>query len=310
MSRRDFIQASGRAAAASLAAPAILRGASATADPVRVGHIGLGTRGGNLVRYTGQIDACRVVAVCDVYKPHLQKGVELSNNPEVRAYGDYQHLLDDPQVEAVVIATPDHWHEQMLLDAVAAGKDVYCEKGWTISVAAAKRMRAAVKEAGAVMQLGHQGRQLAAADVARKMILDGAIGDVTLVNVGRFFNGPRDRPPWRWYGGYDNYERPDPEQVIQDLDWESWLGSAPRSTSTSGTSGTGAATGPTAPARPATCSRTRWTTSSPSCATAFPTPASPPATTPSGTTTARCRTPGPAPTSSRSRTAPSPSRAA
>jgi predicted dehydrogenase len=228
ISRRDFIQASGRAAAASLAAPAILRGASATAEPVRLGHIGLGTRGGNLVRYTGQIDACRVVAVCDVYKPHLRKGVRLSNNSQVRAYESYHDLLDDPHVEAVVIATPDHWHEQMLLDALAAGKDVYCEKGWTVSVAAAKRMRAAVRDAGAVMQLGHQGRQHASADVARQMILEGAIGEITLASVGRFFNGAPDRPPWRWYGAYDNYERPDPDQVLRDLDWASWLGAAPQ----------------------------------------------------------------------------------
>jgi predicted dehydrogenase len=227
MSRRHFIRASGKAAAASLAAPAILRGASPTADPVRLGHIGLGTRGGNLVRYTGQIDACRVVAVADVYGPHREKGVRLSNNPDVRAYESYHDLLDDPQVEAVVIATPDHWHEQMLLDALDAGKDIYCEKGWTVSVDAARRMRDAVKKANAVMQLGHQGRQHASADVARQMILDGAIGDVTLVNVGRFFNGPPDRAPWRWYGGYDIYERPDPDQVIRDLAWASWLGPAP-----------------------------------------------------------------------------------
>jgi predicted dehydrogenase len=146
----------------------------------------------------------------------------------VKSYRDYHDLLHDPQVEAVVIATPDHWHEQMLLDAVAAGKDVYCEKGWTTSIAAAKRMRAAVKQAKAVMQLGHQGRQLPSADVARQMILEGAIGDVTLVNVGRFFNATPDRAPWRWYGGYDIYERPDPAQVIKDLDWERWLGHAPK----------------------------------------------------------------------------------
>ena len=108
VSRRDFIQTTGKAAAASLAAPAILRGASATDDPVRLGHIGLGTRGGNLVRYTGLLDACKVVAVCDVYKPHLEKGVRLSNNAEVRAYGSYHDLLDDPQVGTVPRSTPDH----------------------------------------------------------------------------------------------------------------------------------------------------------------------------------------------------------
>jgi predicted dehydrogenase len=136
-------------------------------------------------------------------------------------------MLADPKLEAVIITTPDHWHEQILLDAVAAGKDVYCEKGWTMSIAAAKRMRKAVKDSGTVMQLGHQGRQLAAADVARKMIMDGSIGDVTLVNVGRFFNSPPDQGPWRWYGGSSKRERPDPKEVLKKLDWKRWLGSQP-----------------------------------------------------------------------------------
>ncbi len=231
VSRREFIQTTGKTvtavAAGTLAAPSILRGAEATANPVRVAQIGLGTRGDNLIRAAASSQACKVVALCDVYQPHLRKGVELCNNPDVKTYVDYKELLKDPQVEAVIIVTPDHWHEQMLLDAVAAGKDVYCEKGWTTSIASAKRMRKAVKDAKAVMQLGHQGRQLAAADVARKMILEGAIGEVTLVNVGRFFNGTPERPPWRWYGGYSNYNRPDPAQVIKDLDWKRWLGKLP-----------------------------------------------------------------------------------
>jgi predicted dehydrogenase len=115
----------------------------------------------------------------------------------------------------------------MLIDCVEAGKDVYCEKGWTMTVESAKRMRAAVKKAKAVMQLGHQGRQLAAPEEARRMIGEGAIAEVTLVNTGRFFNGPPERPPWRWYGTYSNYVHPDPKQVIKDLDWERWLGDAP-----------------------------------------------------------------------------------
>lgn len=231
VSRRKFIDTSGKTAAAvaasTLAAPSILRGAEPTSEPVRIAQIGLGTRGGNLIRVAGSSKACKVVAVCDVYKPHLKKGVERSNNPEVRTYLDYKEMLADPKIEAVIIATPDHWHEQMLIDAVAAGKDVYCEKGWTTSIAAAKRMRKAVKDAKAVMQLGHQGRQLAAADVARKMIEEGAIGEVTLVNTGRFFNNTTERPPWRWYGGYGDYEHPDPNEVIKELDWERWLGENP-----------------------------------------------------------------------------------
>ncbi len=234
LSRRGFLQTSKTGAAAAvlttLAAPSIARGASPASDPVRIGHIGLGTRGGGqLVNYTGdpQTESAKVVAVCDVYTPHLQRGVNGSNNPDVKQYRDYQDLLADPKVEAVVIATPDHWHERMLLDAVAADKDVYCEKGWTISIEAAKRMRAAVKRSGRVFQLGHQGRQHPAAYKARELLKEGILGEVTLVHTGRYFNGTQERPPWRWYGGYSNYNRPDPNQVRKSVDWEKWLGAAP-----------------------------------------------------------------------------------
>ena len=228
LTRRHFLQTTGKTALAStLAAPAVLRGAEPTAEPVKVAQIGLGTRGGDLMRVAGSSTACKVVAVCDVYQPHLKKGVELSNNPDVKTFTDYKEMLAMPGIEAVIIATPDHWHEQMLLDCVAAGKDVYCEKGWTTSIEAAKRMRKAVKDAKAIMQLGHQGRQLAAADEARKRIEAGEIGEVTLVNTGRFFNGTPERAPWRWYGYYGTYDHPDPAQVIKELDWERWLGPAP-----------------------------------------------------------------------------------
>jgi len=229
LSRRQFVEITGKAAATaaltSVAFPSITLGADPTANPVKVGHIGLGVRGGRLIQYTASIPSAKVVAVCDVYKPHLQKGVNLSHNPEVKTYHDYHDLLDDPEIEAVVIACPDHWHEKMLIDAMKAGKDVYCEKGWTTSVTAAKRMRAAVKKYDRVMQLGHQGRQQASADVARKMIEDGALGEVTFIKNGRYINAPTNKPPWRWYGGYSNYKHPDPKEVLKDLDWDRWLGS-------------------------------------------------------------------------------------
>jgi len=194
---------------------------------VKLAQIGIGTRGRNLVRVAGSKKSCKVVAVCDVYQPHLQRGLESCNNPDAKAYTDYKEMLNDPEIEAVAIVTPDHWHEQMLLDTIAAGKDVYCEKGWTTSIAAAKRMRKAVKDSGAIMQLGHQGRQFAAADVAHDLIANGEIGEVTLVNTGRYFNGDQERPPWRWYGNYSEFVRPDPNEVIRNLDWEKWLGPAP-----------------------------------------------------------------------------------
>jgi predicted dehydrogenase len=72
---------------------------------------------------------------------------------------DYRDLLADPKVDAVVIATPDHWHCPMVLDAAAAGKDIYCEKGFSRTLAEAKLMRDVLKKSRVVFQLGHQARQ-------------------------------------------------------------------------------------------------------------------------------------------------------
>jgi predicted dehydrogenase len=228
ISRRTFLAAGSIGASVLLTVPAVLGGAEPTSEPVRVGHIGTGTRGWDLIRYTGSVPSAKVVAVCDVYKPHLKRGVEAANNPDVKTYLDYKELINDPKVEAVVIAAPDHWHEQMLIEASNAGKAVYCEKGWTISIAAAKRMREAIRKNKTVMQLGHQGRQYPASADGGKMIREGKLGPVTFVKTGRYFNASPDKPVWRWYGYYDRYEHPDPKQVIKDLDWDRWLGSLPK----------------------------------------------------------------------------------
>ena len=223
ISRKQFL----RGAAVAAAAPAVLSAQSPNSE-IRVGHIGVGTRGGSLVKEVVESEGAKVTAICDVYQPHIEKGVEYSLNPQAKRFVDYQELLADPEIDAVVIATPDHWHSKMLIDAVEAGKDVYCEKAWTMTVAEAKAMRTAVKQTRRIMQLGHQGRQWAAAVQAREIIERGDIGPVALVRTGRAMNRPDETPIWRWYGWYTNYERPDPAQVVKDLDWERWLGSLPK----------------------------------------------------------------------------------
>jgi len=239
MSRRGFFKTTGKGtatlAALSARAPAVLAAKSPN-ETIGVGHIGLGVRGGTLIRqvagskggekYPG-IEGAKVVAVCDVYKPHLQKGVERSNNTSVRTYVDYQELLADKSVDVVVIAVPDSWHSQMVIDAANAGKDIYIEKGWTRTVAEAKAMRAAVKKNNTIMQLGHQSREKTAGAQAAQLIKDGLIGPVTLVRTGRMENRPLGRNVWSWYGGYNEYTVPDPAQVVRDVDWKRWLGSAP-----------------------------------------------------------------------------------
>jgi len=131
-------------------------------------------------------------------------------------------------VDAVVIGTPDHWHCQMVLDAVKAGKDIYCEKGFSRTLDEAKLMRDALKRSKVVFQLGHQARQATCAVQAKEIITQGLLGPITLVRTGRFKSTEPHRPNWRWYGYYDQWDRPDPAQVRKEVNWELWLGPAPK----------------------------------------------------------------------------------
>jgi len=230
LSRRQFLRTAGCAttlAAVGSVAPAILS-APAPGKVIGVGCIGLGTRGGDLLNAIVGVPGVKVVAICDVYGPHRQKGLDRCNNPEAKAYVDYRELLADPKVDAVIIATPDHWHCQMVLDAVKAGKDIYCEKGFSRTLAEAKLMRDALKKRKVVFQLGHQARQATCALQAKELIAQGILGPVTLVRTGRFKASDPAHPNWRWYGYYEKWDRPDPAQVVKEVNWDLWLGPAPK----------------------------------------------------------------------------------
>ncbi|MBI5383259.1 MAG: Gfo/Idh/MocA family oxidoreductase, partial [Verrucomicrobia bacterium] len=189
LNRRQFLRATGQVAtmlaAVSALAPAMIS-AEYPGRTTGVGCIGLGTRGGDLINAVVQAPYVKVVAVSDVYGPHRQKGLDRSQNPQARAYVDYRELLADPNVDAVVIATPDHGHCPKVLDAVKAGKDINCEKGFSRTLAEAKLMRAALRKSKVVFQLGHQARQATCALQAKELIARGVLGPVTLVRSGRF----------------------------------------------------------------------------------------------------------------------------
>jgi len=229
--RRDFLKTAGLASTTAAVLPSLAPSVLAAKSPnetIGVGHIGIGTRGGDLISATAPTPGVKVVAVCDAYKPHMQKAVQRSLNPDVKTYADYHDLLADKNVDAVVIATPDHWHCPMVLDAVKAGKDIYCEKGFSHTVEEAKRMRAAIKRSKVVFQLGHQARASTCALQAKELLAAGVLGPVTLVRTGRFMCSDPAHPMWRWYGYYGQWNRPDPAQVVKDVDWNRWLGSAPK----------------------------------------------------------------------------------
>ncbi len=238
VNRRTFLEGAGSGAAAVAAmtsAPAVWAAGYSPNETIGVGHIGMGVRGGQLIvdvagepekERPGAIGA-KVVALSDIYKPHLEKGKKLSANRSVKTYLNYEDLIDDKHVDAVVIATPDHLHSKMTIDAANAGKDIYVEKCWTRTLPEVKAMYKAVKQNNTVMQLGHNTRASAAAVQARELIKTGILGPITYVRTGIFRNRPWGTDEWRWYGWYSDFERPDEDMVKANLDWERFLGDAP-----------------------------------------------------------------------------------
>ncbi|MCL5744290.1 MAG: Gfo/Idh/MocA family oxidoreductase [Acidobacteria bacterium] len=184
--------------------------ALAANDRPQFGLIGSGIRG----RFLSQ--ACRgfgaqCVAVCDVYEPNLQRG--LKDAPQAKSYVDYHDLLAQPGIDFVVVATPDHHHCPNLLDALAAGKDVYLEKPMSHSLEESAKMVAAVRKTDRIVQIGMHRRSSDFMFRAKKVIDDGMLGRITLVHTR-----------WKW-----NFARPISNAPIEGkLDWERFQGPAER----------------------------------------------------------------------------------
>lgn len=238
ITRRTFMKKTGQSAAVIAAmshAPAVFAAGYSPNEVIGIGHVGVGVRGGQLVTdVVGEPDKDRpgventkVLAICEIYKGHLEKGLKLSGNPNCKSYHNYEDMLADKDIDAVVIAVPDHWHSQIVIDAANAGKDIYVEKCWTRTVHEAKAMLKAVKYNNTVMQLGHNTRSNTVAKQASELLLTGLLGPIHFVRTGIFRNRPMGQDEWRWYGWYDNYDRPDEAMVKENLDWKRFLGNAP-----------------------------------------------------------------------------------
>ena len=184
LSRRRFIRRIGTAAAALTAVGTTTQHFTGKAlganDRIGIGFIGCGGRSNahfRTVHYLKTQKAANIdiVAACDVYKPRLQKVVDGYN---AKGYMDHRELLADSNVDVVCISTPDHIHGYQAIDAVKAGKDVYCEKPVTHwrQFELTKRLAAEVKKSGRVFQLGTQGMSDPAWHQIKKLIKDGLIG--------------------------------------------------------------------------------------------------------------------------------------
>ena len=212
VTRRTFVKTSAAIAAGAALASSRAVGAN---DRIRLGFIGVANRGGQLIGATLPHKDAEIVALCDVYEPPLKKQAERLGG-KVDLYHDFRELLDRKDIDAVVIATPDHWHAIQTIDACDAGKDVYVEKPLSITVYEGRRMVEAARRNKRVVQVGTHRRSGKMYAELAKRIQDGLIGKVTVARSYRLSN--------MWPNGIGR--APDTEPPA-DLDWDMWLGPRP-----------------------------------------------------------------------------------
>jgi predicted dehydrogenase len=225
-SRREFLQTTAGAAGASLAAGAILLDSmplSASprpvppSDRVRFGIVGVGMEGTNLLSTAIQLPGVECVAAADLYDGRHELAMELAGK-QIRTTRRYKELLDDKSIDAIVVAVPDHWHKQVVVDAVGAGKDVYCEKPMSHTPADGLAMVAAAKKTDRIVQIGAQRTSSVLCAKANEIYQSGAIGDLSLIEATLGRNDPTGA--WEY--------PPPPDLSPQNLDWDTWLGTAPK----------------------------------------------------------------------------------
>jgi predicted dehydrogenase len=217
MNRRQFLQTS----AAALAASTLRSFAVDFADQrKRVGLIGCGWYGKTDLLRLIQVAPVEVVSLCDVDKAMLAGAAELVAARQVskktpRTYGDYRAMLKEKDLDAVLIATPDHWHALAMIDAVKAGTDVYCQKPIGVDVAECQAMLAAARKYNRVVQIGTQRRSTPHLIEAREQIIkQGKLGKIGLVEIYCYYHmRARENPP----------DTTPPE----GFDYEMWTGPAP-----------------------------------------------------------------------------------
>ena len=218
LSRRDFCKAAAATALLTAASPARALGAN---DRIHFGVIGCGGMGtghlGGLVKRSDQ-DNIRVLAVCDVYQRRLTRARKISG---ADGQADYRKLLDRKDLDAVVIATPDHWHGKIAIDAMQAGKHVYVEKPMTHTVEQALAVRETARRTGKVLQVGPQATGEDGYWQAHEAIRAGRIGKVTWAQAS--YNRNARVCLFNTHQTIDPTAGPD-KAGEDHIDWDMWLG--------------------------------------------------------------------------------------
>ena len=229
-SRRKFLGLGAAAAGASLASRTFLLNpeplwasqSAAAGERIRFGMIGIGMQGSGLLADSIELPGIECVAACDLYdgRHTLAREItsEVTSKTDLPVTRRYHDLLDNKNIDCLVAAVPDHWHKQVVVDAVNAGKDIYCEKPMSHTAADGVAMVEAAQKTGRIVQIGSQRVSSLICKKAKELIAQGTIGDVILVEgwLGR------NDPTGAW-------EYPPPLDLSPaNLDWDTWQGTAPK----------------------------------------------------------------------------------
>lgn len=186
-------------------------------DQIQLGLIGCGIQGIYDTRSALQVAGVRLTAVCDLYSGRLTRAEELWGEGLFKTR-DYRELLARQDVDAVIIATPDHWHKRIVIDALKAGKAVYCEKPMVQRPEEGHEIIAAERSSGGILQVGSQGMSSLGNEKARELYLAGAIGEMVMLDM---YN---DR-----YSAEGAWQYPIPPDANPDtVDFDTFLGNAPK----------------------------------------------------------------------------------
>ncbi len=224
LTRRSFLKRTTQLAASTITVPYVVPssalgkgGTTAPSERLTMGAIGIGGQGMHNLRNFLTCDDLRILAVCDVDTKHRTKAKDTVDSAygskDCSAYNDFREILACGDIDTVLIATPDHWHAILSIEAAKAGKDIYCEKPISLTIAEGRAVADTVKRYGTVYQSGTQRRSNACFRFAVEVARNGMLGRLKTLHC-YYHNGPTC-PPQK------------PEPVPEGFDYDMWLGLAP-----------------------------------------------------------------------------------